>query len=145
MTYRGVVAALSTLVLAGCAAWLPARSENPILVRADAQVGAERYEQAVELYDRFLEGHAQDPAAPRVRAVRTALSRLVSAQASIERLRETVTGQERLLGQRQRELEQRQREIDQLKAERERLRADVERLRADVERLRSIDLKEPRR
>jgi hypothetical protein len=84
-----------------------------LLQRAEDQMAAAQYRSALALYDEFLRHHPGDPSVPRVRAARTAVERLVLAQAEIERLR--------------RDADARQAEIDRLKA--------------DLERLRRIDLR----
>ncbi len=116
MNLRGAAIVLATLV-AGCAALSPGPAAL-LLARADEQVGAEKYEGALDLYNEFLRTHAGDPAEPRVRTARALLARMLASQAAVE----------------------------QLKAEVEQLKAERERLRADLERLRSIDLRPgPRR
>ena len=128
---------VSMVMLAGCSTsrfgGTPA-----LLTQADEQLGAERYARALELYDQFLETQPQDSAAPRVRATRTVISRLLTTQATLDRARQTLATQEQTLTERQRETER-------LKVEAERLKTERERLRVDLERLRNIDLKEPRR
>ncbi len=123
MNRRGAAIVLATLV-AGCAASSPGPAAL-LLARADEQVGAEKYEGALDLYNEFLRTHAGDPAEPRVRTARVLLTGMLASQAAVEQLKAAV---------------------EQLKAEVEQLKAERERLRADLERLRSIDLRPgPRR
>ena len=79
-----------------------------LLHRAETQAAAAQYRGALSLYDEFLQQHPDDVAAPRVRAARTVVERLLVAQTEIERLR--------------RDGDVRQAEIDRLKAALERLR-----------------------
>jgi len=90
-----------------------AAAAGALLRQADEQLLASQYRSALALYDEFLKAHPDDPATPRARATRSAVARLLAAQAEIERLRLEV-------GTRQRE---------------------IERLKADLERLRRIDLR----
>lgn len=158
MNLRGAAVVVATLV-AGCAASSPSPAAL-LLARADEQVGAERYESALDLYNEFLQAHATDPAAPRARTARMILARLLASQAEIERLREAEAARGRALGERQSEVERLKAEVEwikaqgeqlkaegeRLKAEGDRLKAERERLRADLERLRSIDMRPgPRR
>jgi hypothetical protein len=71
------------------------------LARADDRLAAAEYRSAASLYDQFLRERPNDPDAPRARATRAMIERLLGQQAEIERL----------------------------KAEATRLRADLERLR----------------
>jgi hypothetical protein len=79
-----------------------------LLQRAETQTAAAQYRSALTLYDEFLQQHPEDAAAPRVRATRTVVERLLGAQTEIERLR--------------RDADVRQSEIDRLKADLQRLR-----------------------
>lgn len=119
-TGRAVLAAV--LLLSGCTgvgSW--GSSGGALLDRADDRMMAADYRGAVSLYDRFLQQNADDPAAGRVRATRSALERLLAAQGEVERLRKEVVTD---------------------RAEIERLKAETTRLRADLERLRNIDLRQ---
>lgn len=84
-----------------------------LLQRAETQTAAAQYQSALNLYDEFLQQHPEDAAAPRVRAARTVVERLLGAQTEIERLR---------------------RDADVR-------RAEIDRLKADLERLRRIDMR----
>jgi multidrug resistance efflux pump len=112
----------------GCAAPSP-QSTDSLLTQADAKMAAEDYGGAQALYGEFVTANPDDTQAGRARAVRTALDRLLSSQAELNRVQR---GEE--LVRLRRELSDRQSEVDRLKAE-------VTKLRADLERLRNIDLK----
>ena len=115
---------------AGCAA-MPGPGESA-LGRADAQLEAQNYLEAIPLYADFLKTHGQDSEAPRVRATQAALERLLALQTELERV------QKAELPRLQREAADRQNESDRLKGE-------VAKLRTDLERLRNIDLNELQR
>jgi hypothetical protein len=118
---RRALALASALCLAGCAG---ASGSSPapgssvpaarLLQRADDQLATAQYRGAIALYDEFLKAYPADPAAPRARASRVVVDRLLLSQGEVERLR--------------REVDTRQAEIDRLKA--------------DLERLRRIDLRQ---
>jgi TolA-binding protein len=93
---------------------------------------AEDYSGALALYAGFVQAHPEDTQAARARATRTALERLLSSQAELDRLRRSDE-----LPRLKRDLSERQSEVDRLKAE-------MAKLRADLERLRNIDLQELR-
>jgi chromosome segregation ATPase len=159
---RTMMVVLSVVLIAGCANWRAAakawfeQRQDPLLVRADRELAAERYDRAVALYDEFLQLRADDPAANRARATRAVLVKLLDAQRDLERARAAQAAGEQALADQQRELAERQRELDTLKAgtdrvraEREFLRAEADRAKADrdrlrdaLERLRTIDLGE---
>ena len=117
----------AVMACAGCESLSPAASQTP-LAQADAKLAAGDYNGASAAYDEFLKASPQDPGAARARATHTALSRLVTSQTELERVRQAE-------GPRQRELSDRQNEVERLKVE-------VVKLRADLERLRKIDLNE---
>jgi epoxyqueuosine reductase QueG len=130
------------LCLAGCAG-VPASSPAPgpsaaaaqaaassarLLLRADDQMAAAQYRGAIALYDEFLEAYPADPAAPRARASRAVVERLLLSRGEIERFR--------------REVDTRQGEIERLRREADTRQAEIGRLKADLERLRRIDLRQ---
>ncbi len=113
---RSLAALAASLLLVGCAA-LSSTAPPPsaaALKRADDQMAAAQYRRALALYDEYLKANPNDPAAPRARATRALVERLLASQAEVERLR--------------RDVDTRQAEIDRLKA--------------DLERLRRIDLRQ---
>ena len=120
---------------AGCASG-PGESA---LGRADSQLEAKNYQDAVALYSDFVKTHAQDPQAPRARATQAALERLLALQTELERV------QKGELPRLQREAADRQNEADRLKGDTDRLKGEVAKLRTDLERLRNIDLNELQR
>ena len=136
MTRRLPAALLPIMVFAGCATWLP-RPGGTVLARADEQLTAGSYGRALELYDQFLETQGQDVAAPRARATRTVLSRWLTTQTTLERLRETVATQEQALAERQREMERFRTDAERFKTEAERFKTDAERLKTETERFRA--------
>lgn len=73
------------LLLSGCAVFSPQSAK--LLDRADEQMVTGEYRRALGLYDEFLKAYPTDPAAPRARATRNVLDRLLSSQAEIERLK----------------------------------------------------------
>ncbi len=73
------------LLVSGCAMFSPQSSR--LLARADEQLVVGQYRRALGLYDEFLKAYPTDPAAPRARATRNVLDRLLSSQAEIERLK----------------------------------------------------------
>lgn len=126
---RGLVAV--ALLLASCASGPPASgpgSADRLLQRADDQLIAAQYRNALALYDEYLQTHPNEASSPRVRTARTAVERLLVSQVELDRLR--------------REVETRQAEIDRLRRERDTRQAELERLKADLERLRRIDLRQ---
>lgn len=156
MNLPRVMALLSVMLVAGCAnwraaseAWFGERSDL-LLVRADQELAAEKYERAVLLYDRFLQLRADAAATNRVRATKTALGRLLEAQRELERARTAQVAAEHALAERQRELDNLKASMDRMRSERELFRTETERVRADrnrlrdaLERLRTIDLSDP--
>ena len=119
------------MLCTGCASLSPEPAKT-LLAQADAMMAAEDYGGALALYAGFVQAHPDDTEAARARAIRTALDRLLTSQAELDRLRR---GDE--LPRLRRELSDRQSEVDRLKAE-------MAKLRADLERLRNIDLQELR-
>jgi len=153
---RGLVAA--ALLLAGCAGGVSSSgpgSPDRLLQRADDQLVAAQYKNALTLYDEYLQAHPNEPVSPRVRTARTAVERLLVSQGEVERLRREVDGRQgeidRLrreqdtrqgeIDRLRREQDTRQGEIDRLRRERDTRQAEIERLKADLERLRRIDLR----
>lgn len=110
------------MLCTGCASLSPEPAKT-LLGQADAMMMAEDYGGALALYAGFVQAHPDDTQAARARATRTALDRLLTSQAELDRLR--------------RDLSDRLSEVDRLKAE-------MAKLRADLERLRNIDLQELR-
>jgi predicted nuclease with TOPRIM domain len=127
---RYSVILVAGMLCAGCAS-SPRHGESP-LSRADAQLEAKNYRDAVALYSEFLKTNLQDPQAGRARATQAALDQLLALQSELERV------QQGELPRLHRELADRQNEADRLKGE-------VAKLRTDIERLRNIDLKELQR
>ena len=119
------------MLCTGCAS-LPPEPAKTLLDQADAMLVAEDYGGALALYAGFVQAHPDDTQAARARATRTALERLLSSQAELDRLRRSDE-----LPRLRRDLSDRQSEVDRLKAE-------MAKLRADIERLRNIDLQELR-
>ena len=119
------------MLCTGCASLSPAPGKT-LLSQADALMAAEDYGGALALYAGFAQAHPDDTHAARARATRTALDRLLSSQAEVDRLRRSDE-----LPRLRRELSDRQSEVDRLKAE-------MAKLRADLGRLRNIDLQELR-
>jgi TolA-binding protein len=134
---RRALALASALCLTGCAGVLGS-SEAPrssataaqvrLLQRADDQMAAAQYRGAIALYDEFLKAYPADQAAPRARASRAVVDRLLLSQGEIERFR--------------REIDSRQGEIERLRREVDTRQAEIDRLKADLERLRRIDLRQ---
>ena len=134
----------------------PAASGGPAvdpLQRADQEMAAARYRDAVALYEEFVRANPQHPAAVRARAAQGALSALLETQGERDRLRTDLTAREadvaRLrqeLGTRTTESAGRTAEVTRLRRDLDARQAEVDRLKADLDRLRSIDLRrEPSR
>jgi hypothetical protein len=115
----------------GCTSLSPKPAES-LLGQADAMLVAENYSGALGLYAGFVQAHPDDAQAARARATRTALERLLSSQAELDRLR------------RSDELPRLRHDLSERQSEVERLKAEMAKLRADLERLRNIDLQELR-
>ena len=123
------------------------------LQRADQEMAAARYRDAVVLYEEFVRANPQHPAAVRARAAQGALTALIETQAERDRLRAELTAREadvtRLrqeLGARTTESAGRTAEVSRLRRDLDARQAEVDRLKADLDRLRSIDLRrEPSR
>lgn len=139
---------LVAIVLAGCVACTLSHQAR-LLAQADEQIGAENYRGAVAVYAEFLQTFAGDEEAPRVRAARAALERLLALQTEVERLQREVADVDRLRQQvaaGDSELARLRGNLNERQADVERFRAEVARLRADLERLRNVDLRrEPTR
>jgi septal ring factor EnvC (AmiA/AmiB activator) len=143
-------AALS--LAAGCATTAPPPPPEP-LARADQEMAAARYRDAVRLYEEFIVANPGHPAAMRARAAQSALDRLIAAQAEIERLRTDLGAREAEVARLRQDLaarttdsQNRSAEVTRLRRDLDSRQAEVDRLKADLERLRSIDLrKEPAR
>lgn len=119
------------MLCTGCASLSPEPAKT-LLGQADAMMMAEDYGGALALYAGFVQAHPDDTQAARARATRTALDRLLTSQAELDRLRRSDE-----LPRLRRDLSDRLSEVDRLKAE-------MAKLRADLERLRNIDLQELR-
>ena len=164
MTRLVLVAGLSALaaLAAGCSTMASttaggsttgaAPAADP-LQRADQEMAAARYRDAVALYEEFVRANPQHPAAVRARAAQGALTALIETQGERDRLRAEVSAREadiaRLrqdLGARTTETAGRTAEVTRLRRDLEVRQAEVDRLKADLDRLRSIDLRrEPSR
>ena len=123
------------------------------LLRADQEMAAARYRDAVALYEEFVRANPQHPAAVRARAAQGVLSALIETQGERDRLRTELTAREadiaRLrqeLGARTTESTGRTADVTRLRRDLDARQAEVDRLKADLDRLRSIDLRrEPSR
>jgi signal transduction histidine kinase len=135
------LAALGLLV--GCQAALrsPGTAASALLARADAELAAANYREALDLYDRFLKERPADPAATRARASRGALDRLLAAESQIERLEREAAGRDAEVQRLQRDVAARDAELARLRRDLTARQTEVERLKADLERLRSVDIK----
>lgn len=136
---------LAAALAAGCAT---APSAPDPLGRADQEMAATRYRDAVRLYEEFIRANPEHPAAVRARGAQAALDALITAQADMARLRTELAQRDAELARVRQELAGRAGEVTARNAEVARLRreldgraAEVERLKTDLERLRSIDLR----
>lgn len=162
MTRVALVAALVALA-AGCSTMASTTTPTPTtsvpvpvtdpLRRADEEMAAAHYRDAVALYEEFVRANPQHPAAVRARAAQGALTALIETQGERDRLRAEVAAREadiaRLrqeLGTRTTETAGRTAEVTRLRRDLDARQAEVDRLKADLDRLRSIDLRrEPSR
>lgn len=152
MTLRPAALVAALALVSGCAATATAPPPEP-LARADQEMAAAHYRDAVRLYQEFLVANPQHPAAMRARAAQSALDRLIAAQAEIERLRGDLAAREGEVAQLRKDLaaratdsQARSAEVTRLRRDLDSRQAEVDRLKADLERLRSIDLrKDPAR
>jgi signal transduction histidine kinase len=141
---RMLAVALAALgLLVGCQGALrsPGTAASALLARADAELAAANYREALDLYDRFLKERPADPAATRARASRGALDRLLAAESQIERLEREAAGRDAELQRLQRDVAARDAELARLRRDLTARQTEVERLKADLERLRSVDIK----
>ena len=129
---KSTFVALTTLMLAGCAAAPPAEEDasGDLLSHADARLVEEDYTGAISAYSEFVTASAEHPQAARARATQAALERLVAARAAAARAQQATDATRRELTERQ--------------AEADRLKSEVAKLRSDLERLRNIDLQPQR-
>jgi septal ring factor EnvC (AmiA/AmiB activator) len=150
---RGARAAIA-FVLGGALAGGCATPSTPMLGRADEQMAAARYRDAMQLYEAFLRANPDHPAAVRARAAQGALDKLLAAEAETARLRAALAEREAETAQLRQELMTRRTEGAERNTDLQRARrdldaqkAEVERLKGDLDRLRSIDLRReaPRR
>ena len=152
MKARASALAALLLLTGGCAAVAPAPPADP-LGRADAEMAAARYRDAVRLYDEFIRANPEHPAAVRARAAQTALDSLLTTQGELDRLRAELAARDgevaRLrqeVGARATESTGRSAEVSRLRRDLDARQAEIDRLKADLDRLRSIDLRrEPSR
>jgi septal ring factor EnvC (AmiA/AmiB activator) len=156
MRARGPRLLVLPLLVAGCAALGPGPGHD-LLARADAELAAQHYRGARDLYAEFLAAHSDDAAAARASGARGALDRLLDQQGELDQLRQAAEARDAELARLRRELARLQateREVElrrlrhdlaERQGEVDRLRADITRLRADLERLRNIDLSSEKR
>ncbi len=137
---RGALAILLGLLLGTGCARAPAPAAA-ILARADAQMEAENYAAALELYALFLRESGNDPAAPRARAARIVLDRLLTSRVEVERLQREAATREADLARLARDAVARDAELARLRRDVAARQAEVDRLKADLDRLRDIDIR----
>jgi chromosome segregation ATPase len=142
---RRLLLLLAAAALAGCAA--TARPSSEELGRADQEMAAARYRNAVQLYEEFLRANPQHPEAVRARAAQAALDKLLVAETEIQRLKTELASRAAEVGQLRQEATARSAEMTRARRDLDVRQAEVDRLKADLERLRSIDLRRepPRR
>ena len=117
---------IAAVACSGCALFGgPARET---LEQADAKLASADYAGAQVLYAAFINADPGNSQVPRVRAMQTALDRLLSTESELDRVKKS-DETPRL----RREISERQGELDRLKGE-------VAKLRADLERVRTIEL-----
>lgn len=140
---------LGAALASGCAT-----ATAPALGRADEEMAAARYRDAMQLYEEFLRTHPDHPAAVRARAAQGALDKLLAAEAETARLKAALAAREAETARLRQEIATRLSEVSEKNADLVRARrdldaqkAEVERLKGDLDRLRSIDLRReaPRR
>jgi chromosome segregation ATPase len=163
------ILALVTLLVAGCAAWMPFGASHELRERADRLALEGRYSDAVQAYDAFLAQYPDDRAASRVRVSRGAAAGVLATRTEAERLgrevamlrgtlQETIATRDREqahardaaadataeVARLKAELAAKQTELAARQAEVTRLNAELERLRADLEELKRVDLRAPK-
>lgn len=133
------------MLCAGCASLSPEPAKT-LLGQADAMLVAGDYGGALGLYAGYVQAYPGDTQAARARATRTALERLLSSQAELDRLRRSdeLPLLKRDISNRQSEVDRLKRDLSERQSEVDRLKAEMAKLRADIERLRNIDLQELR-
>ena len=80
--------ALLLLLVAGCASWAPWPFRSPsaaALARADRRAAEGDYEAALDAYDEFLAGYADDGEAARARMSRETLAELLRLRQELAR------------------------------------------------------------
>jgi septal ring factor EnvC (AmiA/AmiB activator) len=142
---------LAPLLVAGCAT-LGQGPGHDLLARADAELAAQHYRGARDLYAEFIASHSDDAAVARAGGTRGALDRLLDQQGELDQLRQAAETRDAELARLRRELArlqttEREAELRRLRhdlterqGELDRLRAEITRLREDLARLRNIDL-----
>ena len=106
---------------------------------------AEDYRGASESYTVFLAVHPDDGAAPRVRATRAALGRLLATQADVQRLQREATDAQAEIQRLKRDAATRDGELTRLRKDLTAQQTELDRLKSDLERLKSIDLRPEQR
>ena len=147
---RGARAAIA-FVLGGALAGGCAALSTPMLGRADEEMAAARYRDAMQHYEAFLRANPDHPAAVRARAAQGALDKLLTAEAETARLKAALADREAETARLRQELTTRLTEgaadLQRARRDLDAQKAEVERLKGDLDRLRSIDLRReaPRR
>jgi len=142
----GVVLALATL--GGCAGRWPFVAEHPsakLLRAADDLASRGEFETARAAYDELAAKYPDAPGAPRARAIRDALARILETQEQIERLRAELAAREAEMARLRQSLGARETELARARQELQRLGTEATRLRTDLEELKRIDLRLERR
>lgn len=127
------------VLLMACTTVLPEATDT-LLVEADAKLIAHDYNGALAAYAEFVSATPAHPQAARVRALQTALERMISSESALSRVQRTSELARRESAERQAETGRLRSETERLRPETERLRSEITKLRADLERLRNIDL-----
>ena len=138
MKTSALLFAVSLLVTA-CTT-VPPQPGDALLLEADAKLIAQDYNGALAAYAGFVTATPAHPQGARVRALQTALERMISSESELSRAQRTGELARRESSERQAETERLRSEAERLRAETERLRSEITKLRADLERLRNIDL-----
>lgn len=131
---------LALAALGGCAArWPFGEPPSAKLLRvADELAARGELEPARAAYDEVATKYPDDTAAPRARAVRDALARILQTREELERLKAEIAGLKQSLGARETELTRARQEL-------QRVGTEAARLRSDLEELKRIDLRLERR
>lgn len=139
---------LALAALGGCAARWPFVGEHPsagLLRVADDLASRGEFETARAKYDELATKYPDAPAAPRARAVRDALAKILETREQIERLRGELAAREAELARLRQSLSTRETELARARQELQRIGTEADRLRADLEELKRIDLRLERR